>query len=119
MRLAIASILIGSLALIGALPAAAGDESTNDKDAYTRKAHNDVQEWHRKLDSFDRRVETAGKETGKAAQADLNMAWTKTQAASRQLETAGADGWDKAKSAFEKASDDLADTWHRNVPDDK
>jgi len=136
MRIVTASILIGSLTLLGTLPVAAGqsafapsphtflrlaaaDASTGDRDTYTRKAHDDVREWQKKLQDFGKKTEAAGKETGKAAESDLNLAWTKTEAASRRLETAGADGWDSAKMAFEKASNDLADTWHRNVPDSK
>jgi hypothetical protein len=138
MKIIAATILIGSLALVGALPAAAavgrsafavgsgtslrfaaGDDTTSDRDSYTRKAHSDVVEWQRKLDNFGKRVEASGQATGKAAEKDLNSAWSKTEAASRQLEIAGDDGWDKSKAAFEKASNDLADAWHRNVPDDK
>ena len=136
MRIIAASIVIGSLALIGALPAAAGqsplslgsgnavriaagDYSADDRDSYIRRAHDDVQEWQQKLANFGKRTEAAGKHVGNAAQSDLNAAWTKTEAASHRLENAGADGWESAKIAFEDASDDLADTWHRNVPDNK
>jgi len=137
MKIIAVSILVGSLSLIGALPVSAagrsafavgpgasmrvsaGDDSTGDRDAYTRKAHDSVNDWQRKLQDFGKKVGAAGDETGKAAESDMNAAWGKTEAASRQLETAGDKGWDSAKAAFEKASNDLADTWHRNVPDDK
>jgi hypothetical protein len=137
MRIVAVSILVGSLALIGAAPVSAagrsvfatgpgtsmrvsaGDDSTGDRDTYRRKAHDSVSEWQRKLRDFGKKVSAAGNETSKSAQSDMNAAWDKTEAASRQLETAGDQGWNSAKTAFEKASNDLADTWHRNVPDDK
>ena len=136
MRMRIASIVIGSLVLIGALPAAAGQstfspgagapirlaasgDSTVDRDTYLQKARNEMREWRRKLHDFSIKAEANGKEAGKTAKTDLNKAWVKTEAASRKLQTAGDEGWDHAKTSFEEASRELADTWHRIRPQDK
>jgi len=136
MRILTASIVIGPLMLIGALPAAAGQstlaldpgapvrlaagaDSTADRDTYTQKARDEMQEWQRKLQGISEKAEAKGKEAGNAAENDLNEAWTKAEAASRQLQTVGAEGWESAKTSFEKASCELADAWHKIHPEDK
>jgi hypothetical protein len=96
---------------------AAASDTAADRDTYTRKAHDEVQDWRQKLHEFDVKAETTGKEAGKTAKADLTEAWRKTEAASRKLRAAGAEGWDVAKADYEKASQDLADAWHRNHPE--
>ncbi len=137
MRILAASIVIGPLLLIGALPAAgqstpalgagarapvqlaAGTGSTADKDTFTQKAREEIQEWQRKLHDFGGKAEAKGKEAGDAAEHDLHEAWTKAEAASRKLQAAGAEDWESAKASYEKASHELAETWHRVHPDDK
>jgi hypothetical protein len=124
MRIFTAAIVIGPLLLIGALPAgagqsppalgsnapvglAAGGDTAADRDTYTQKARNEMQEWRRKLHDFSEKAGASGKEAGNAAMTDLNRAWVKTEAASRKLQTVGADGWDHAKTSFEQASQAL------------
>jgi hypothetical protein len=133
MRILNASIVIGSLVLIGALPAAAGQstpalgsgapvrvaaggDTTADRDTYTQKAKAEMQEWQQKLHDFSEKAEAKGKEAGNAAEVDLNKAWTNAEAASRKLQTVGAEGWESAKASFEKASHELADAWHKIDP---
>ena len=72
-----------------------------------------MQEWQRKLHDFSVRAEANGKEAGNAADTDLQKAWTRTEAASRRLQTVGAEGWDRARTSFEQASRDLAAAWDR------
>jgi hypothetical protein len=122
--------------LIGALPATAGQsplapgsgapvrlaadgDSTADRDTYTQKARDQMQEWQRKLHDFREKAEAEGKEVGTAAENDLNKAWTKAEAASRKLQTVGAEGWESARTSFETASHELAEAWHKIHPDDK
>jgi carboxypeptidase C (cathepsin A) len=134
MRMLTVSIVIGPLVLIGALPAAgqstltlgsgasvqlAAGDSTADRDTYTQRARDEMQEWQRKLHDFSKRAVAKGKEAGSAAENDLNKTWTKAEAASRKLQTVGAEGWVSAKTSFEKASHELADAWHRIRPQDK
>jgi hypothetical protein len=130
MRILSAAMVIGPLVLIGALHAAAGQstlalgsgapiqlaaggDSTADRDTYTQKARDEMQEWQRKLHDFSEKVVAKGKEAGNATENDLHEAWTKAEAASRQLQTAGAEGWESARTYFEKASHELAETWHK------
>jgi hypothetical protein len=129
----VASILVGSFMLVGVLPAAtsrsissdtpiqlaAGSDSTTDKDTYTQKARDDLQEWQRKLHDFSEKAETAGRRDASEAEHDLNAAWKKTQGELRQLQAASSEDWEAAKSSYEKASHELADTWHRIVGGDK
>jgi hypothetical protein len=127
------AIVIAALMLIGALPAtagqstfapepaasappvrlAAGGDTASDRETYTQKAWDDVQEWQRKLRDVSAKAEADGKETGNKGETDLNKAWTKTEAASRKLQTVGAEGWGQAKTSFERASRELADAWDK------
>jgi uncharacterized membrane protein len=129
MRIITTSIVIGSLMLIGALPAAgqsnpapatsapvglaAGGNTPADRDTYTQQARDEMQKWQRKLHDFSEKAEAKGKEAANAAENDLNAAWTKAEAASRRLQTVGAEGWDRARTSFEQASRDLAAAWGR------
>ena len=136
MRMLTVSIVIGPLVLIGALPAApgqstlalgsgapvllaAGNDTPADRDTYTQQARDKMQEWQRKLHDFSEKAEAKGKEAGDAAGNDLNKAWTKAKAASSKLQTVGAESWESAKTSFEEASRELADTWHKIHPEDK
>lgn len=135
MRILTASIVIGPLMLIGALPAAgqstlalgssapvllaAGNDTPADRDTYTQQALEEMQEWQRKLHDFSEKAEAKGKEAANAAENDLNKAWTKADAASSKLQTVGAESWESAKTSFEEASRELADAWHKIRSGDK
>jgi hypothetical protein len=136
MRILTASIIIAPLLLMGALPAvadpstqssgsgapvrlAAASDATADQDTYAQKARDDMQEWQRKLHDASEEAEAKGKEAGKTSETDLDKAWTKAEAASRQLQTAGTDGWHSAKTSYEKATRELAAAWDRARPQDR
>ncbi len=125
-----AATVFGLFALIAALPvaaaqptvapaagtsvrmAAAGD-ATADRDSYTQKAQDEMQEWRQKLRDFGAKADAKGNEAGDAAKNDLHAAWARAEAASRQLQTASAEGWDSARASFDTASRELADAWHK------
>lgn len=117
MRLFAAALIIGSLLLIGGVPAAG--ESTADRDAYTEKARENIQAWQGKLRDFNAQAETKARETGKAVDSELNVAWSKAAAASRRLQLMGADGWEGTKVTFEQAHRELLEAWRRAQPDGK
>jgi hypothetical protein len=133
MRILTAAVVIGPLMLSGALPAAAGSsvfsdtsiqlaavsDAPSDRDTYTRKAQDEMQAWQKKLHDFSVNARAKGQEASNAAGQDLNEAWTKTEAASRDLQSAGDEGWARAKISYEHASHDLAEAWHKANPDDK
>jgi hypothetical protein len=130
MRILAASIVIGPLMLIGALPAVAGPSTlafgsdapvrlaadvapTTDRDTYTQKARNDMHEWLQKLHAFNEKMKANGHKAGNAAENDLDKAWTDYRTASHKLRTVGDDGWESAKTSYDKASRDLANAWEK------
>lgn len=134
MRFMSASLLMGSLAIIvgplatgqsaatGSSPAvqsAAVGSAAADKETYTRKAKDDVQEWEQKLHKFSVKVEAGGRHDVSASEHDLNEAWDKTKAEANKLQTASDDDWVSAKASYEKAIRDLAIEWNRIRPEDK
>lgn len=88
-------------------------DTTTDRNTYSHKAHDDVREWQQKLHDFDVKAKAEGKDADQAASADLNKAWDKTEIASRKLQGASEEGWKAVKAEYEKASQDLADAWHK------
>jgi hypothetical protein len=136
MRLLTAAIVFAPLMLIGVLPAVAGQPvsllpsntpvrlaadtpTATDRDSYMQRAKDEMQEWQRKLHDFGEQGKAKGQTASNATGDELNEAWNKTEAASHKLQTASADGWESAKTTFEKASHNLADTWHRIHPEEK
>ncbi len=139
MRILTVSALIGPLLLMGALPGAAGQSnfalrsppnSSTDlrlvaeddmatKESYAQKARERVGEWRRKLDDFYKKAEAEGGTVDEAAKKRLDEAWTTAKADADKLQGAGAADWDIVKASFEKASQDLADGWHKINPDGK
>jgi hypothetical protein len=134
MKILNAAIVLGPLILIGALPAMAGQpvslspsnapvrvaadtESTASRSSYRARARDEVQEWQRKLHEFSGQAKAKSQTASNSAGNELDAAWHKTEAASHRLQTASADGWDSAKTTFESASRELADTWHRIHPE--
>ena len=114
-------LLAGALSTAGAQPVSSTTQTqpATERDSYTLKAQNDMQEWGQKLHRFGEKAKAKGQQAGDATADGLNAAWAKTQAEADKLRVAGADGWDSAKASYEKASHDLADTWNRIRPEDK
>jgi hypothetical protein len=132
MRLITASIVLGPLLLLGGLPAAAqsnapaapvpmtaGNTTTTDRDTYTRKATDDMQDWQQKLQDFGEKAKAKGQAAGDATADALNTAWSRTQVEGRRLKAASADGWENAKASYEQATHKLADTWNKIRPEDR
>ena len=133
MRHFIGSLVVGSFVLMGVPPIAAGQsvasgapiglaadsDSTADRDSYTRKARDEMQEWRQKLHDFGEKAEAKGRASSVAAKHDLNEAWTKTEAEADKLQSASAADWESAKISYEKTSRDLADAWDKIRSEDK
>jgi hypothetical protein len=64
-------------------------------------------------------MQAKGKQAGNAAGHDLKSAGIQAEAASRDLETAGAEDWQIAKASYERASRELAATWRKVHLEDK
>jgi Skp family chaperone for outer membrane proteins len=102
-----------------ALQRVADSDASTAHDSYLEKAQSTLDAWRHKLNAS---AETAGAQaraTSSSAQTDLNTAWQKTQAEAKRLSAASAGEWDRARRSFEKASEDLKDSWNRAHPDDK
>lgn len=95
----------GSIQLVG--------EGDSDHSAFTDKAQDDMQRWGQRVHDFGTSVKDQGQQGLDAAKRDLNTAYDKAKVAADGLKTAGQDGWDGAKTTFERARDNLAATWDR------
>jgi hypothetical protein len=134
MKILATAIVIGPLVMIGTLPAASQSghpragasvrlvtarDSTADRETYTQKAHDDMQEWQPKLRAFDEKVQAKAVQAHTSTMDDLNKAWTQAEAASRRLETASSEDWENAKTSFKKASHRLDLAWRKSDPGNK
>jgi hypothetical protein len=127
MKNLIASVTTGSLVLMAALPAAGQAKrlvhsnasvhgAANDRTSHIQEARRDVAEWRQKLHDLSGGARTKATEANEAAMNDLTRAWTRTEAASRWLEHAGADDWQIAKTSYKSASRKLDLAWHKVSP---
>jgi hypothetical protein len=138
------SIIIGTLALLGALPAGAqppsgapsrasippssGSEAavqspaaldpTESEDPYIQKAQAQMRLWEQRLTQLDSTV-GSDKELSDSAEDAVNKAWIAAEATYDELQPTGAEGGQGARTAFEKAVQQLAETWHKVHPADK
>ena len=119
-------LLIG---LIGTLPASSQSTQPNqpaasskmaavadwktEREAYVRKARDEVQEWQRKLHDFSEKTRTKTSEGSITAKNDFNTAWTEADDAFHKLETVGAEDWESAKTSYNKASQKLVAIWQK------
>jgi hypothetical protein len=135
MKIFIAPLVIGTLALAGASPAAAQSkpssdqgisvglaatrDSTAERSSYKQKAQDEMRIWQQKLHDFDAKVQAKATDAQTRASKELDEAWTQTKTASSRLETVGQADWDSAKISFKSASDKLVVAWHKVNPADK
>jgi hypothetical protein len=129
MRFLIAPIVIGTLALAAASPAAAQSKPVSDqgvsvgtanshdpaaeRSSFSQTAQSDMKLWQQKLADFDAKMQTKATETKTKASKELDDAWAETKSAFRQLETAGEADWNSAKASFKTASAKLAAAWQK------
>ena len=141
MRILIAPIVVGLLALAGAAPAAAqskpekgtsvgaatiaGDPAA-ERNNYTNHAQEEIRMWEQKLHDFNTKQKTNDSEAQTSASRNLDSAWTETQTAWSQLVkvglnvgTAGPNAWASAQADFQTASEKLASTWQKANPEEK
>jgi len=134
MRTLLAPILIGTLVLAGALPAAAQPKPASDKGtvgmapshdpaaerkSYTQQAQGAMRLWEQRLHDFNAKLESNTTQSKATTSKDLDSAWNDTKTAWNQLETAGVDDWNSARATFQGASHKLGVAWQRVSPKDK
>jgi hypothetical protein len=89
-----------------------GDFDTG-KDRYVAQAREEMAEWRRKLDRLADKAGEHTAATGEAAHQDLDRAWQRAKVEEGRLEVASHEGWGKLKESYEKASQNLKETWDR------
>jgi flagellar hook-basal body complex protein FliE len=94
----------------------AGDDFAAKKDAYLKQMHSQMHEWGDKIDQYSEDAKAKGDAASREADKDLHRAWVKTKEASVRLAHATDKGWDKAKAAFEHASDKMNHAWQDYKP---
>ena len=129
MRFFIAPIVIGTLALAAASPAAAQSKPVSDqgvsvgtanshdpaaeRSSFTQTAQSDMKLWQQKLVDFDAKMQTKATDATTRASKELDDAWAETKSAFSQLEAAGEADWNSAKASFKTASAKLAVAWQK------
>jgi hypothetical protein len=127
--------LFATLALVGALPAAAQTSPATDpatsvkvvmtrdpaaeRATFTQRARDEMGHWQQTLNDFGARMKARSTAAQGRAMKALDSAWAETKTASGRLQTAGAEDWDGAKAAYRKASHRLALAWQKIGPDKK
>ena len=133
MKIFVAPIVIGLLALAGAAPAAAQstpekgtslgaattDDSAAERNNFTNHAQGEMNVWEQKLHDYNAKQKTNATEAETSASRNLDSAWTETKTAWTQLETAGENDWNSGKASFQRASHKLGVAWQKVNPKDK
>ena len=91
-----------------------GNDFAAKKDAYVKQMHGDMDQWGNKIGKYSADAKAKGDRAAKDADKDLHRAWLKTKEASNRVAHASKKGWNKAKAAFEHASDKLKQEWHEH-----
>jgi hypothetical protein len=136
MRILAALIVTGPLMAMSSFPIAAAhlappmvdepllqvadnDDFATRKDAYLQKMSDEMTEWRKKMDAAGERAEAAGREASADVKEHLKRAWTATEEGWQKLKAESAEGWDKAKTAYERSTAELRAQWHQVHPEDK
>jgi hypothetical protein len=83
-----------------------------DRDAYIDQNEGTFEQWGKKVDEFNAKAAQRGSEAKQAAQRELDNAWAETKAGWAKLKTAGREGWEDAKNAFEESRKKLERAWN-------
>jgi hypothetical protein len=94
----------------------AAAENPPDRKTYVETKDEGMAKWRSRIDDFTARTHAKATAAGEAASREIERAWRHVEQASRILDTVGEDGWDNAKTAYERASRDLGATWARVGP---
>ena len=110
-----APLLVGEphLVLVG------NDDFAARKDAYVGSTRGEMAEWRDKIRAGTTRTEAEGGAVSANTKAHLDAAWATTERGWRKLQVQSAEGWDKAKAAYERSTAELRLQWHRAHPEDK
>ena len=104
----------GALSAVGQPLAPGAISATPDRSTYLQRAEVEMDGWRLKLHGMEDKAEATGQVAATASEADLRVAWNRTEVDARNLRTATAAGWEEAKSSFEQASRDLQHAWDKS-----
>lgn len=133
MRTLAASLLTLSLVATGPLsavaveraPAAAphaaivrvDDDFTRKRTEYQERAQRQMDEWGQKINQAAESAKENGKRMAEDAQAELDKTWAETREQWAKLQQASADGWERTRTAYERASRKMRDEWNKFYPE--
>lgn len=133
MRTFAASLLTLSLVAAGPLPAVAverapaaaphgaivrvDDDFTRKRTEYQERAQRQMDEWGQKINRAAESAKERGKRLTDNAQAELDKAWSETREQWAKLQQASADGWERTRTAYERASRKMRDEWNKFYPE--
>jgi len=86
---------------------------TQKRQEYQERAQRQMDEWGHKMSAATESAKENGKELAADAQAELDHAWSDTKEQWAKLQQASADGWERARTAYERASRKMRDEWSK------
>ena len=86
------------------------------RDEYLRKARTEFQSWQDRMSQWTDTAKANGNALGDDAHRNLDKAWVDVKANWRKLQAAAPQGWEKAREAFESASQRLKSAWTKVEP---
>jgi hypothetical protein len=114
-------LVLGTLLAAGTLPAVAqqarvappASAQSPYRQTFEQDARARLRVWGADLADVNKRAVAEGKRQDRAAGAELNSAWTETRAEEKNLEVAGTDEWEAARTTFDNASRRFEDALNR------
>jgi hypothetical protein len=94
-------------------PPAASCAGCTERDSFTLKAQNDMQDWGYRIHDFAIAAIASGQHVDTSAEDDLTVAWHKASVASEALSNAGDEAWNRTKDTYVVAEAALASAWAR------
>jgi hypothetical protein len=132
MKILLAALVVGPIVLAGAAQAEvtpsnplrgsastihlAAAENPVDRKTYVQTKDAGMAQWRSRIDAFAARTQAKATAADQAVSGEIQGAWSHVERASSALDAAGVDGWDNAKAAYERASQDMEATWARIGP---
>ncbi|HTZ76255.1 MAG TPA: hypothetical protein VMC10_00025 [Stellaceae bacterium] len=93
------------------------DESfTQKREEYQERAQRQMDEWGHKMRDAAESAKANGRQLASDAQAEIDRAWADTKEQWAKLQHASADGWERARIAYEHASRKMQDEWNKFHP---
>jgi hypothetical protein len=93
------------------------DDFTSKRQEYQERAQRQMDEWGQKINRAAESAKENGKRMTEDAQAELDKAWAETREQWAKLQQASADGWERTRTAYERASHKMREEWNKFYPE--